>query len=114
MQAELVNGRFAMLAVAGILVPELLKSVGGGGPAAQVRSCPRLRPPQLRTGPAFLAPLTCSRCLLPAQVAWFDAGKYEYFAPPSTLFAVMIPLFAWVEIRRYQVRWVRGWGCGEA
>lgn len=35
-----------------------------------------------------------------AQVPWFEAGKYEYFAPPSTLFAVMMFLFAWVEFRR--------------
>jgi hypothetical protein len=33
-QAELMNGRTAMAAVAGILVPELLASLGMGGPAA--------------------------------------------------------------------------------
>jgi hypothetical protein len=35
-QAELQNARWAMLAVAGILVPEVLKSIGAGGPAADV------------------------------------------------------------------------------
>ena len=34
-QAELQNGRWAMLAVTGILVPEVLKSLGLGGPAAE-------------------------------------------------------------------------------
>ncbi len=33
-QAELMNGRTAMAAVAGILFPELLASLGMGGPAA--------------------------------------------------------------------------------
>ena len=37
-----------------------------------------------------------------AQVPWFEAGKFEYFAPPKALFAVMMFLFAWVEIRRLQ------------
>lgn len=67
-QAELQNGRWAMLGAAGILVPDLLHSIGAGGPAA--------------------------------QVPWFEAGKYPYFAPPTTLFAIMMILFAWVEIRR--------------
>jgi hypothetical protein len=71
-QGELVNGRFAMLAVAGILVPELLGGAGLGGPAA--------------------------------KVAWYNAGAYEYFAPASSLAMVMMILFAWVEMRRYQVR----------
>lgn len=35
-QAELQNGRWAMLGVAGILTPELLSKIGAGGPAAQV------------------------------------------------------------------------------
>lgn len=35
-QAELVHARFAMLGVAGILVPDLFHSVGAGGPAAQI------------------------------------------------------------------------------
>lgn len=69
-QAELQNGRWAMLGAAGILVPDLFHSIGAGGPAA--------------------------------QVPWFEAGKYEYFAPPSALFAVMMILFAWVEMRRLQ------------
>jgi light-harvesting complex I chlorophyll a/b binding protein 2 len=30
-----------------------------------------------------------------AQVAWFDAGKYEYFAPASSLFIAELFLFAW-------------------
>ena len=33
-QAELQNGRWAMLGVAGVLFPELLASAGLGGPAA--------------------------------------------------------------------------------
>ncbi|KAF6257466.1 light-harvesting chlorophyll-a/b protein of photosystem I [Scenedesmus sp. NREL 46B-D3] len=69
-QAELQNGRWAMLGAAGILVPDLLRSIGMGGPAA--------------------------------QVPWFEAGKYEYFAPPSALFASMMFLFAFVEFRRLQ------------
>ncbi|KAG2494155.1 hypothetical protein HYH03_007790 [Edaphochlamys debaryana] len=68
-QGELVNGRFAMLAVVGILTPELLASVGGGGPAA--------------------------------AIPWYEAGAYEYFAPAKPLFAVMMALFFWVEMRRY-------------
>jgi hypothetical protein len=35
-QAELVHARFAMLGVAGILVPDLFRSIGLGGPAAQL------------------------------------------------------------------------------
>lgn len=35
-----------------------------------------------------------------AATKWFDAGKFEYFAPASTLFIVQMLLFAWVEIRR--------------
>ena len=35
-QAELVHARFAMLGVAGILVPDLFHSIGAGGPAAQI------------------------------------------------------------------------------
>jgi hypothetical protein len=67
-QAELQNGRWAMMGAAGILVPDLFHSVGLGGPAA--------------------------------QIPWFEAGKYEYFAPPSALFASMMFLFAFVEFRR--------------
>lgn len=37
-QAELVHCRFAMLGAAGILVPDLLHTIGAGGPAAQVRA----------------------------------------------------------------------------
>ncbi|KAF8068420.1 LHCA4 [Scenedesmus sp. PABB004] len=69
-QAELQNGRWAMLGAAGILVPDLFHAVGLGGPAA--------------------------------QVPWFEAGKYEYFAPPQALFASMMFLFAFVEFRRLQ------------
>jgi len=69
-QAELQNGRWAMLGVAGILVPDLFHSIGLGGPAA--------------------------------QVPWFEAGAYPYFADPKTLFGIMMLLFAWVEIRRLQ------------
>jgi len=32
----------------------------------------------------------------------YDAGKYSYFAPVSTLFIVQMVLFAWVEFRRWQ------------
>ena len=35
-QAELQNGRWAMLGVAGILMQEFFHSTGAGGPAAQV------------------------------------------------------------------------------
>lgn len=35
-QGELLNARFAMLAVAGILVPELLSSIGFSWPGAGV------------------------------------------------------------------------------
>lgn len=35
-----------------------------------------------------------------AAVKWFDAGKFEYFAPASSLFIVQMFLFAWAEIRR--------------
>jgi light-harvesting complex I chlorophyll a/b binding protein 2/light-harvesting complex I chlorophyll a/b binding protein 4 len=69
-QAELVHCRFAMLGAAGVLVPDLLHSIGMGGPAA--------------------------------AVPWYEAGKYEYFAPPQALFAVMMFLFAWAEMRRLQ------------
>lgn len=68
-QAELVHSRFAMLAVAGILVPELLSNIGLSWPGA--------------------------------GVAWYDAGKFEYFAPTNSLFGVQMLLFAWVELRRY-------------
>ncbi len=71
-QAELLNARFAMLAVAGILYQEVIGELGIGGPAA--------------------------------NVAWFDAGKQEYFAPASTLFIVQMFLFGWAETRRW------GWG----
>nr|AAB40979.1 light harvesting complex a [Volvox carteri f. nagariensis] len=69
-QAELVHARFAMLAVAGILVPELLTNIGFSWPGA--------------------------------GVAWYDAGKFQYFAPASSLFGVQMLLFAWAELRRYQ------------
>jgi len=69
-QAELQNGRWAMLAAAGILFQDLLGHIGAGGPAA--------------------------------KTPWFDAGKFEYFAPASTLTIIEFFLFAWVEIRRYQ------------
>ena len=32
----------------------------------------------------------------------YDAGKYSYFAPASSLFMVQMVLFAWVEFRRWQ------------
>ncbi|GFR49382.1 hypothetical protein Agub_g11433, partial [Astrephomene gubernaculifera] len=69
-QAELMNARFAMLAVAGILFPELAANLGISWPGA--------------------------------GVAWYDAGKFEYFAPASTLFIVQMLLFGWVEVRRYR------------
>jgi Chlorophyll A-B binding protein len=34
-QAELQNGRWAMLGTAGVLFPEILSNLGTGGPAAQ-------------------------------------------------------------------------------
>ena len=37
-----------------------------------------------------------------AKTPWFEAGKFEYFAPASTLTIIEFFLFAWVEIRRYQ------------
>lgn len=37
-----------------------------------------------------------------AATPWFDAGKFNYFAPSSSLFIVELFLFAWVEVRRYQ------------
>lgn len=43
-----------------------------------------------------------------AAVPWYEAGTYEYFAPPSALFASMMFLFAWAEGRR----WVWGWALG--
>ncbi len=67
-QAELVHSRFAMLAVAGILFPELAASIGIKWPGA--------------------------------GVAWYDAGKFEYFAPANALFGVQMLLFAWAELRR--------------
>jgi light-harvesting complex I chlorophyll a/b binding protein 2/light-harvesting complex I chlorophyll a/b binding protein 4 len=69
-QAELQNGRWAMLGTAGVLFPEILSNLGTGGPAA--------------------------------QQAWYDAGAGSYFAPSSTLFAIQLFLFAWVEGRRMQ------------
>lgn len=36
-----------------------------------------------------------------AAVPWYEAGKYEYFAPPAALFASMMFLFAWAEGRRW-------------
>lgn len=68
MQAELVHSRFAMLAVAGILFPELASNAGISWPGA--------------------------------GVPWYEAGKFEYFAPASTLFGVQMLLFAWVELNR--------------
>lgn len=35
-----------------------------------------------------------------AATPWFDAGRFNYFAPASALFGVQMLLFAWVEIRR--------------
>jgi hypothetical protein len=69
-QAELQNGRWAMLGTAGVLFPEILNNLGTGGPAA--------------------------------KQAWYEAGAGNYFAPASTLFAVQLFLFAWVEFRRLQ------------
>eukprot|EP00877_Chromochloris_zofingiensis_P012160 jgi/Chrzof1/7198/Cz02g14140.t1_LHC8[v5.2] len=37
-----------------------------------------------------------------AATPWFDAGRFNYFAPASALFGVQMLLFAWVEIRRLQ------------
>ena len=37
-----------------------------------------------------------------ARTPWFDAGKFNYFAPASTLTIIQFFLFAWVEVRRYQ------------
>ncbi|MEW5318963.1 MAG: hypothetical protein WDW38_010141 [Sanguina aurantia] len=68
-EAELQHARWAMLAIPGILVPEILTNVGFDWPAK--------------------------------GVSWVDAGKYEYFAPTSTLIVVQAFLFAWVEARRY-------------
>ena len=34
--------------------------------------------------------------------AWYDAGAGSYFAPASTLFAIQLFLFGWVEGRRMQ------------
>lgn len=67
-EAELQHARWAMLAIPGILVPEILTNVGFDWPAK--------------------------------GVSWVDAGKYEYFAPTSTLIVVQAFLFAWVEARR--------------
>lgn len=69
-QAELVHCRFAMLGVAGVLVPELASKIGISWPGA--------------------------------NVAWFDAGKFDYFAPAGTLFAIQMFFFGWAEIRRLQ------------
>lgn len=57
-----------MLAVAGILFPELAAGAGIRWPGA--------------------------------GVAWFDAGKFDYFASATALFGVQMLLFAWVEFRR--------------
>ena len=38
-QAELQNGRWAMLGTAGVLFPEILSNAGTGGPAAQQAWC---------------------------------------------------------------------------
>ncbi|GAX86221.1 hypothetical protein CEUSTIGMA_g13634.t1 [Chlamydomonas eustigma] len=70
-QAELQNGRWAMLGVAGILFQELLGDLNVGGPAA--------------------------------EVPWFDQKTFQYYAPPSTLFIVMMFLFSWVEINRSEL-----------
>ena len=40
--------------------------------------------------------------LLFGKQAWYDAGAGSYFAPSSTLFAIQLFLFAWVEGRRMQ------------
>lgn len=69
-QAELQNGRWAMLGVAGILGPEIATKIGISWPGA--------------------------------GVPWYDAGKFDYFAPSSTLTGIEILLFAWVEARRWQ------------
>jgi hypothetical protein len=71
-QAELQNGRWAMLGVAGILFPELASNIGISWPGA--------------------------------GVAWYDAGKFEYFADAKTLFGVQMLLFAWVEFNRWVAR----------
>lgn len=69
-QAELLNGRTAMMAVAGVLYKDLLGGLGVGGPAAEVE--------------------------------WFNAGAYTYFAPASALFGASLFPAAWAEIRRWQ------------
>lgn len=69
-QAEIMNGRTAMMAVAGILGPELFSSLGIQWDGA--------------------------------NVAWYDAGKFNYFAPSGALLAVQMLLFSWAEFRRYQ------------
>lgn len=69
-QAELQHGRWAMLGAAGVLFPEVLASLGQGGPAA--------------------------------ATPWYDAGKFEFFAPASALFGVQFFLMSWVELRRLQ------------
>lgn len=66
-QGELQNGRWAMLAVAGIMIPELLTKIG-------ILNVP----------------------------AWNVAGSAEYFAEAPVLFAVMMILFHFVEVRRWQ------------
>jgi hypothetical protein len=75
-QAELVHSRFAMLAVAGVLFPELASNAGISWPGA--------------------------------NVAWYNAGAFEYFAPASALFGVQMLLFAWVEARRCAAALLRG------
>ena len=51
-------------------------------------------------------------CTSPAErsreLRRYDAGAFEYFAPSSSLLAVELFLFAWVEGRRYQASIV--WG----
>lgn len=37
-----------------------------------------------------------------AAQEWYNAGAGTYFAPASTLFAVQLFLFSWVEFRRLQ------------
>ncbi|XP_037432642.1 photosystem I chlorophyll a/b-binding protein 6, chloroplastic-like [Triticum dicoccoides] len=74
-QAELMHGRWAMLATAGILVSEILHKI--------------------------LVPEVLHKRGFMDEFSWYTAGEREYFADPWTLFVTHMALMGWVEGRRW-------------
>lgn len=101
-QAELVHARFAMLGVAGILVPDLFHSVGAGGPAAQI---PWFDHAKFE----YYAPI---KALFGAQMllfAWVEVRRLQDYRKPGS--ANQDPIFS--QYRWGGGAWGRGgWGAG--